>query len=257
MFFGSAETDLDKLLVFAKTFAGSYKQVYVSNDKYSFQSERHEADICHSFFAVIDIKSKVRLILFQLLVQGAVSTDETVMFVWKGTEGCGIEFINVFECLGVLGTCFYEIEGPYATTLSYLINCALFVSKKRMGGFFVLGESEDIFKFSSPIQFDPFSGGSVLSIYSKEAFNVVAKYARLEYAFFVDWEGHIRNLLNSISVESNTATNEVDGLGSRHLTAKRLSSETNLITVTIQESNGSVRIYYRGKEAIKFDILAR
>lgn len=248
------------MLKIANTYQSKYKTIVIDEFGYLHDFRRENVIYVNkNLESKLNISGKIRVVFIQLLVHNKIRFNQTVMVVWNGVEGYGVDIINVSDFLGIHMKYITELPPNYIETISAVIECAIILSKKGLGGLFVIGNEMDIYNYSAPIDYDPFSCKNkecALSVFSEKAKDIISKFARLDYAFFIDSTGLVRSLLNRISVSHQAiGTTETFGLGSRHLTAKSLTKATELITITVQESEGTIRVFHQGHETLRIEVL--
>jgi len=135
-----------------------------------------------------------------------------------------------------------------------LLNLALELSsegkegRKPAGTIFVLGQHEDVLKFSHPMVINPFQGypegeRNVLDPRLKET---VKEFSSIDGAFIIREDGVL--LAAGRHLDASGENIEIPlGLGSRHRAAAGITSLTNALAIVISEETGGVRIFHHGK----------
>ena len=120
--------------------------------------------------------------------------------------------------------------------------------RKPVGTIFVLGEQEEVLRFSHPMVINPFQG------YPEEERNLldprlketVKEFSSIDGAFIFREDGVI--LAAGRHLDASGENIEIPlGLGSRHRAAAGITHLTNALAIVISEETGEVRIFHHGK----------
>jgi DNA integrity scanning protein DisA with diadenylate cyclase activity len=120
--------------------------------------------------------------------------------------------------------------------------------RKPVGTIFVLGEQEEVLRFSHPMVINPFQG------YPEEERNIldprlketVKEFSSIDGAFIFREDGVI--LAAGRHLDASGENIEIPlGLGSRHRAAAGITHLTNALAIVISEETGEVRIFHHGK----------
>lgn len=150
-------------------------------------------------------------------------------------------------------------DSVHPSVLFRAIDAGLLIARKKCGALIVIDDWKNIQDLCVPVAFNPFehtgSEGAWLHLYDDHALDMIAKIARLDHAFQFAREGRVERLILNIS-PPGASSNEghavkSSGLGSRHTTARRLAASTDALTMTVQDSDGTLRLYFHGKEILK------
>jgi DNA integrity scanning protein DisA with diadenylate cyclase activity len=119
---------------------------------------------------------------------------------------------------------------------------------RTVGSIFVLGDHEEVLKFSHQMVINPFRG------YPEEERNIldpklketVKEFSTIDGAFIIREDGVI--LAAGRHLDATGEKIEMPkGLGSRHLAAAGITNVTQAIALVISESTGGIRIFNNGK----------
>jgi diadenylate cyclase len=119
---------------------------------------------------------------------------------------------------------------------------------KTVGSIFVLGDHEEVLKFSHQMVINPFKG------YPEEERNIldpklketIKEFSTIDGAFIIREDGVI--LAAGRHLDATGEKIEMPkGLGSRHLAAAGITNVTQALALVISESTGGVRIFNNGK----------
>ncbi len=120
--------------------------------------------------------------------------------------------------------------------------------RKTVGTIFVLGDHEDVLKFSHPMVINPFQG------YPEEERNIldhrlketIKEFATIDGAFIFRNDGVILAAGRHLDVSGDNIEIPL-GLGSRHRAAAGITSLTGALAIVVSEETGGVRIFHHGK----------
>jgi DNA integrity scanning protein DisA with diadenylate cyclase activity len=119
---------------------------------------------------------------------------------------------------------------------------------KTVGSIFVLGDHEEVLKFSHQMVINPFKG------YPEEERNIldpklketIKEFSTIDGAFIIREDGVI--LAAGRHLDATGEKIEMPkGLGSRHLAAAGITNVTQALALVISESTGGMRIFNNGK----------
>jgi diadenylate cyclase len=119
---------------------------------------------------------------------------------------------------------------------------------KSVGTIFVLGDEERVLQLSRQLIINPFKGYSEeeLSIHDPQLRDAIKEFSAIDGAFVIRGDG----VLITAGRHLNAALEDEDmpkGLGSRHVAAAGITSLTDSIAIVISESNGTLRIFKKGR----------
>jgi DNA integrity scanning protein DisA with diadenylate cyclase activity len=125
---------------------------------------------------------------------------------------------------------------------------------RTVGSIFVLGDHEEVLKFSHQMVINPFRG------YPEEERNIldpklketVKEFSTIDGAFIIREDGVI--LAAGRHLDATGEKIEMPkGLGSRHLAAAGITNVTQAIALAISESTGGIRIFNNGKQFMEIE----
>jgi DNA integrity scanning protein DisA with diadenylate cyclase activity len=119
---------------------------------------------------------------------------------------------------------------------------------KPVGAIFVLGDQEEVLKFSHQMVINPFKGypEEERHILDPRLRNTIKEFSSIDGAFVIRNDGVI--IAAGRHLDASGETIEIpQGLGSRHRAAAGITNVTGAIAVVISESTGEVRLFSRGK----------
>lgn len=119
---------------------------------------------------------------------------------------------------------------------------------KPIGAIFVVGDEENVAKYTDQLIINPFRG------YSEDERNVmdprltetVKELATIDGAFVIRGDGIIQSAGTYLK-PALAGEKLPPGLGARHAAAGSLSASTNAIILTVSESTGTVRVFMDGR----------
>jgi len=119
---------------------------------------------------------------------------------------------------------------------------------KPVGAIFVLGDQEEVLKFSHQMVINPFKGypEEERHILDPRLKHTIKEFSSIDGAFVIRNDGVI--LAAGRHLDASGETIEIpQGLGSRHRAAAGITNVTGAIAVVISESTGEVRLFSKGK----------
>ena len=119
---------------------------------------------------------------------------------------------------------------------------------KPVGSIFVLGDHEEVLKFSHQMVINPFQGypEEERNILDPKLKDTVKEFSTIDGAFIIREDGVI--LAAGRHLDATGEKIEMPkGLGSRHLAAAGITNVTQALALVISESTGGVRIFNNGK----------
>lgn len=119
---------------------------------------------------------------------------------------------------------------------------------KSVGAIFVVGDQEEVLKFSHQMVINPFKGYSEEErhILDPRLKNTIKEFSSIDGAFVIRNDGVILAAGRHLDA-SGEAVEIPQGLGSRHRAAAGITNVTKAIAVVISESTGEVRFFSKGK----------
>jgi DNA integrity scanning protein DisA with diadenylate cyclase activity len=119
---------------------------------------------------------------------------------------------------------------------------------RPIGSIFVVGDAEEVLRYSRQIIINPFEGHPVTrrNILDPHLRETVKEFSSLDGAFLIRKDG----VLLAAGRHLNAAYNGdglPPGLGSRHAAAAAITSVTKALALTISESTGAVTVFRGGK----------
>ena len=125
------------------------------------------------------------------------------------------------------------------------------VRKQPAGALYIIGDTDNILKYSTPLFMNPFEGQpeEKRNVKDKWLRDTLKEYARLDGAIIIDKEG----VVQAAGVYINADTRNVDVLieGTRHATAAAITHQTDAIAITVSEKTGMVVLFKSGKPLLK------
>lgn len=119
---------------------------------------------------------------------------------------------------------------------------------KPVGAIFVVGDQEEVLKFSHQMVINPFKGypEEERHILDSRLKNTVKEFSSIDGAFVIRNDGVILAAGRHLDASGETI-GIPQGLGSRHRGAAGITNVTRAIAVVISESTGEVRLFSKGK----------
>lgn len=206
--------------------------------------------------------------LLEGIAHGVLESGCRVIAVYSGFEAGRIDSISDIRLNEHLGRLTIRDLRELKTrvpleTLKAVVDLAVEIGRegregKRVGTLFVVGDTRKVLQKSHSIGFDPVKG------YSKKERNLrdgrvresLKEIAQMDGAFIVSSDGTIEaacRMLETTQVDITLSK----GLGTRHWAAAAISKSTHAISVTVSESNGTVRIFQQGEVKLRIEPFQR
>jgi DNA integrity scanning protein DisA with diadenylate cyclase activity len=201
----------------------------------------------------LNVLEQIQNLLLGICIEGLVSIDDRVLCLIS-TE---IESIISFNVSNVAIMHLKDEVGNridmkiLETTLTLAHEIAREGREGRnVGALFVLGDSENVLKYSRPLILNPFKGHSedTRSVQNKENWETIKELAQLDGAFLINNDGIAIATGRYIGVSWDIYLQ--GGLGGRHLAAASISKTTKAIAISVSAS-GIIRIFKDGREIFK------
>jgi len=118
---------------------------------------------------------------------------------------------------------------------------------RPVGCLFIVGDSENVLKFTKPLVLNPFYGykeedRNILNPFMDET---IKEYSSLDGAFVIRGDGVVESA-GSLVQASDVEHSLPSGLGSRHAAAAAISFATSCISIVVSSSTGQVTLFRRG-----------
>jgi DNA integrity scanning protein DisA with diadenylate cyclase activity len=125
---------------------------------------------------------------------------------------------------------------------------------RPVGTTFVLGDSENVLKYSQQMVLNPFKGYSEKHriIYAADVRETVKEFAQLDGAFVIRKDGIIESA--GAFLKADLIPEKLpQGWGARHYSAAAITNVTNALAITVSQSSGDVRIFKGGIPVIEIE----
>ena len=125
---------------------------------------------------------------------------------------------------------------------------------RSIGAFFVLGDSDRVSDHVEQLVMNPFRGypSEARNILDDELVETVKEFSAIDGAFVIRGDGTVESagtLVRASLVEADLPK----GLGARHAAAAGITRVTNALAITVSQSDGTVRVWRKGKIATVFE----
>jgi diadenylate cyclase len=119
---------------------------------------------------------------------------------------------------------------------------------RPVGSIFVLGDHEEVLRFSHQMVINPFKGypEEEKNILDPKLKDTVKEFSTIDGAFIIREDGVILAAGRHLDASGEKIEMPM-GLGSRHLAAAGITNVTQAIALVISESTGGLRIFSKGK----------
>ncbi len=125
------------------------------------------------------------------------------------------------------------------------------IRKRPAGALYVLGDTAEVLKYSSPLFMNPFECQPESKRNIKEPWlrDTLKEYAHLDGAVVIDTTGVIQAA--GVHINADTRNIDVPIEGTRHATAAAITRQTESIAITVSEKTGTVTLFKSGKSILK------
>ncbi len=201
----------------------------------------------------LNILEQVQNLLIGICIEGLISIEDRVLCLIY----TDVEALISFNVSNVAIMHLKEEIGNRVDmkVLETILNLALEIARegregRNVGALFVLGDSENVLKYSRPLILNPFKGHSedTRNILNKENWETIKELAQLDGAFLINNDGIAIATGRYIGVSWDIYLQ--GGLGGRHLAAASISKTTKAIAISVSAS-GIIRIFKDGREIFK------
>jgi diadenylate cyclase len=202
----------------------------------------------------INMLSQVEDIILGSSIEGFLKLEDKVLCVISlGNIQLIMEF-NVSE-IGIS-----HLKSELETTvnlpvLEAIINLCFEIAREGreghpLGALFVVGDSENVLKYSRQLIINPFKGHSdeEKTLLSKENWETIKEFSQLDGAFIINDDGLAISAGRYVGISWDIYLQ--GGLGGRHLAAASISKMTKAVAITVSTS-GAIRIFKNGKMIFK------
>jgi DNA integrity scanning protein DisA with diadenylate cyclase activity len=126
---------------------------------------------------------------------------------------------------------------------------------KPVGTIFVLGDTEEVMRFSTQMIINPFRGytDDEKTIFKREMIDTIKEFAALDGAFIIDSKGVIQAAGRHLNAALGAGLIMPQGFGARHYAAAAITQVTHAITITVSETTGKVTIFRSGQILTQID----
>jgi DNA integrity scanning protein DisA with diadenylate cyclase activity len=125
---------------------------------------------------------------------------------------------------------------------------------RPIGTTFVIGDSENVLKYSQQMVLNPFKGYSEKHriIYNTDVRETLKEFAQLDGAFIITKDGIIESAGTFLKADL-IPEKLPQGWGARHYSAAAITNVTNALAITVSQSSGDVRIFKGGIPIIEIE----
>lgn len=119
---------------------------------------------------------------------------------------------------------------------------------KPLGSIFILGDPDELEKYSRPLMLNPCAGHpkKTRHIQSHEFVETMRELASLDGAFIVDHRGVVEHAGVFLAAPITKKVVVPEGLGTRHTASAALTAKVNCVAIVISESSGTVTVFAKG-----------
>ncbi len=202
----------------------------------------------------INILSQVEDIILGGSIEGLLKLEDRVeCVIHMGNINSVMEF-NVSD----IGITHLKAELESTIKLEVLESCIQLCFEiaregregRALGALFVVGDSDNVLKFSRQLIINPFKGHSdeEKTLLNRENWETIKEFSQIDGAFIINEEGLAISAGRYVGISWDIYLQ--GGLGGRHLAAASISKITKAIAITVSTS-GAIRIFKNGKMIFK------
>ncbi len=219
----------------------------------------HKTTVDLTYTHRLEVSTKLlRKILSDLIRKGMISQEDTGIALFSGFKGDQTISIFIFDASKMYNINVSNTElGLKENLLETIIEIAREVVRegregKQIGTAFVLGDSNEVAKYTKQIILNPFEGypGERRDIFDKKLRETIKNFAQLDGLFIINENGFLVSAGTYLDVPVDAVSIE-PGLGTRHAACAALSRLTKAVVVVVSASGGVIRVYYKGKIIMK------
>lgn len=211
----------------------------------------------------LDRAGQINLAALLALSKDIIKGDEVVI-VLVGSKGNTIDTLQIvrpndgFSLVSALGKG-RSRKAVRRVVFQRVVSVALELSNegregKSVGAFFVIGDAAKVAEHTEQLIMNPFRGypEDVRSILDDRMVETIKEFSTIDGAFVIRGDGIVLSagtLIRAAMVDEDLPK----GLGSRHAAAAGITRLTNAVAITISQSDGTVRIWRKGKMATQLE----
>lgn len=207
---------------------------------------------------IMNVLRQVEDIILGFAVEGLLLPEDKVLCLVNIGNMNAIFFFDVSD-IGITQLR-SELEGTISIPLLEAILSLCFEIAREgregrvVGALFVVGDTENVLKYSRQLIINPFKGHSQdeLILLNRENWETIKEFAQIDGAFIVDEEGVAVSAGRYVGISWDIYLQ--GGLGGRHLAAASISKITKAVAITVSTS-GAIRIFRKGKMIFKVNAL--
>ena len=207
--------------------------------------------------------SQIKLAIILGMAQGVIHADDALICIAGPPHAHKLDTLLLlkvreeFELFAVSDELLTEHVNPevFEQALELAIQIAAEGREgKSLGALFVVGDYENVSRYSTQLVLNPFKG------YSEEERNIldprltetVKEFCAIDGAFLIRGDG----VIEAAGAFLHPGFSHEDlpmGLGARHAAAAGITAVTNSIAITVSASTGTIRVFKRGKVVIEIE----
>jgi len=202
--------------------------------------------------------AQVKLAVVMGLAAGYVTAGDKIVCLTGIPDFCSLDCIFVLD-IGreyelLTSTYVREIAQHFPSVVfEAILNLAVELASqgregKPVGTTFVIGDHENVMKYSRQTIFNPFHGypEEERHLLNPQLRETLKEFSALDGAFVIRDDGVVISAGRHLNAALNSSVELPQGLGSRHVAAAGITSVTKAVAIVISESTGDVRIFKDG-----------
>jgi len=206
---------------------------------------------------------QIKLAIILGMAQGIIRSDDTLVCVAGPPNANRLDTLLLlkvreeFELFAVSDQFLTEHVKPevFEQALELAIQIAAEGREgKPLGALFVIGDYENVSRYSTQLVLNPFKGydESERNILDPRLTETIKEFCAIDGAFLIRGDGIIEAA--GAFLHPGFPHEELPmGLGARHAAAAGITAVTNAVAITVSASTGTVRVFRKGKMVIEIE----
>ncbi|MCS7223865.1 MAG: diadenylate cyclase [Armatimonadetes bacterium] len=200
---------------------------------------------------------QIKLALVLGIAQGVVGTDDVLVCLAGPLQSQQLDTLVLVTVKDE-----YELFASSSSLISQQVHPEVFErvleiaiqiaaegrERKPVGTIFVIGDTENVLRFSRPLVLNPFRGypENERNILDPQLTETIKEFSAIDGAFLVRSDG----VVEAAGVYLQPSLSHEDlpmGLGARHAAAAGITAVTDAMAITVSSSTGAVRVFSGGR----------
>ncbi len=200
---------------------------------------------------------QIKLALVLGLAQGVVAPDDVLVCVSGPLQSDRLDTLLLLtvrdESELLAGSTSLVSQQVHPEVFERVLEIAIQIAaegreRKPVGTIFVVGDTEDVLKYSRPLVLNPFKGypEQERNILDPQLTETVKEFSAIDGAFLIRGDGTVEAA--GVYLQPSLPHEDLPmGLGARHAAAAGITSVTAALAITVSSSTGAVRVFSKGQ----------